>query len=501
MTVYSINFGLAWANSGVEYAQAYRNQLLGQLNWDHKFIFLDFIWQHNIADLAANLGFTNDEIIWLYTFFTDQKLAPTTFTLSDLQALFHGKLSQKLSSGKSVRFFYEEEDVFLTAYLKEEGTDIVHRVEYVSQGKLIRKDFFSYTRMFTEYYAPKDNKAYLYQRRFFNDDGSLAYDELIDGGESIFRLSNQICYSKEEFIAHFIRSLALSRHDMVILDRSLGIGSAVLPYVKPAKLAVAVHAEHFVKEAGRDAAVLWNNHYEYPFSHADEIDVFLLATERQKTVLAEQFQRFTPYKPQLFSLPVGSIDRLRRPDRPRKPFSLITASRLVPEKQLEILIEAVVQAKKSLPELSLDIYGQGSEESRLLQLIEENQAADFIHLCGHQNVEEIYQNYQVYVTASRSEGFGLSLMEALGSGLALIGFDVPYGNQTFIEDGENGFLLSISDFNDGLLSHAFSQKIVDIFQSGRLELMSEVSYRKAEDFLTERIARKWQNLLEEVTEA
>ena len=37
---------------------------------------------------------------------------------------------------------------------------------------------------------------------------------------------------------------------------------------------------------------------------------------------------------------------------------------------------------------------------------------------------------EVYLTASTSEGFGLTLMEAVGSGLPMIGFDVPYGNQT-----------------------------------------------------------------------
>ena len=48
------------------------------------------------------------------------------------------------------------------------------------------------------------------------------------------------------------------------------------------------------------------------------------------------------------------------------------------------------------------------------------------------------------MTASTSEGFGLTLMEAIGSGLPLIGFDVPYGNQTFIEDGKNGYLIPSS---------------------------------------------------------
>lgn len=34
-----------------------------------------------------------------------------------------------------------------------------------------------------------------------------------------------------------------------------------------------------------------------------------------------------------------------------------------------------------------------------------------------------------------------SLLEAVGSGLAMIGFDVPYGNPTFIDNKENGYLL------------------------------------------------------------
>ena len=32
MTVYNINFGIGWASSGVEYAQAYRAKLLREVN-------------------------------------------------------------------------------------------------------------------------------------------------------------------------------------------------------------------------------------------------------------------------------------------------------------------------------------------------------------------------------------------------------------------------------------------------------------------------------------
>lgn len=48
MTVYNINFGIGWASSGIEYAQAYRAKLLRQLDRNVKFIFLDFISSENI---------------------------------------------------------------------------------------------------------------------------------------------------------------------------------------------------------------------------------------------------------------------------------------------------------------------------------------------------------------------------------------------------------------------------------------------------------------------
>ena len=39
MTIYNINFGIGWASSGVEYAQAYRAKLLRRTNQDTKFVF------------------------------------------------------------------------------------------------------------------------------------------------------------------------------------------------------------------------------------------------------------------------------------------------------------------------------------------------------------------------------------------------------------------------------------------------------------------------------
>ena len=42
MVVYNVNLGIGWASSGVEYAQAYRAELLRKIKQPAKFIFTDY---------------------------------------------------------------------------------------------------------------------------------------------------------------------------------------------------------------------------------------------------------------------------------------------------------------------------------------------------------------------------------------------------------------------------------------------------------------------------
>lgn len=500
MTVYNINRGIGWASSGVEYAQAYRANVFRNLNIPAKFVFTDFFAQENLSDLTRNIGFKDEEIIWLYGFFTDIKVAPTTFTLADLEAKYHGELSRKERQGKIVRFFYEKQDVFLTAYLCKEEDDRVHRVEFVSRGNLIRKDFYSYTKMFTEYYTPRDKRAHLYQRRFFNEDGSVAYDEIIDGKNSVFRMADAILNSKEEFIAYFMKNLALTSDDVVILDRATETGQGVFRYSKPAKLGVVVHAEHFSENAVTDRTILWNNYYDYQFTNADKVDFFITATERQKEVMSDQFAKYKGFIPNIVTIPVGSLDTLRYPQCDRTAYSIVTASRLASEKHVDWLVKAVVEARKVIPRLSFDIYGEGGERAKIQRIIDESEAQSYIRLKGHQDLTDIYQQYELYLSASKSEGFGLTLLEAVGSGLPLIGFDVRYGNQTFISEGKNGYLLPTFEIDEEVhIVKAFSERLITFFQRQDRPAMQGESYHIAENFLTSKIEERWGRLIEEMT--
>lgn len=494
--VYNFNLGIGWASSGVEYAQSYRAVMLRNVGLDAKFVFTDMFPVENIEHMTKNIGFLDSEVIWLYTFFTDQKIAPVTYTLDDLKKTLPTDQYTYTREGKRGRLTFEDGNSFYTLFFVNETEELVHRVEIVSRGFLIRKDYFTYGRVYSEYYAPLDQKAHMYLRRFFNEDGTVAYEEVNDDGNVFYCFPDRFLNSKEELVGYMVSKLPLTKDDVVLIDRITGVGQAILQNVREARVGIMIHADHFSEGRTDDDYILWNNFYEYSFDMNRHVNFYVAATDEQSTLLREHFRRYGGVSPEVCTIPVGSLDELKYPMAGRKPYSILTASRLAAEKHIDWIIEAVVQARQTLPQLSLDIYGKGGEEKKLQELIKKHGAEGYIVLRGQQNLKEVYQDYELYLSGSTSEGFGLTLMEAIGAGLPIIGFDVRYGNPTFIDQGENGYLISISeDMPIKQKIDALADRLLRLFTEADLESFHAHSYEKAKKFLTSEVEQRWKKLV------
>ncbi len=496
--IYNFNLGIGWASSGVEYAQAYRARMLRNIGAEAKFIFTDMFPRENIQHMTENIGFLDAEVEWLYTFFTDTKIAPVSYTLKDLEATFGTDKFTFSRNGKTVKYIFEGNNNFYTVYMVDETSDRVHRVELVSRGYLIRKDYFTYCRIYSEYYAPLDNQAHLYQRRYFNENGSVAYEEIIDGDAVMYRFPDKVFCSKEELVGYMVSCLNLTKDDIVIIDRTTDIGPAILKNAGPAKVGIVIHADHFSEGSTDEEYILWNNYYEYSFSQHKKIAFYIASTDDQNKLVREQFEKYVGVTPNVITIPVGGLKELKFPYR-RKRHSLITASRLATEKHVDWLVEAVAEARKQIPDITLDIYGKGPEDVKIKETAERLGCTDCVKLCGQQNLEEVYQNYEAYVAGSTSEGFGLTLMEAVGAGLPLIGFDVRYGNQNFIDHGKNGYKIPVHDkMETGERVKKLAECIVRLFTEADLDAFHEHSYKKAEEYLTTEVEKRWETLLKTI---
>lgn len=517
--VYNFNHGVGWASSGVEYAQAYRAEVFRRLNTPAKFIYSDMFRLDNLAHMTRNLGLEDDQVIWLYQYFTDFHTAPCSIPLTEFAAAFEaaGVRKEEKPARRMVRYLFDSEKRLVDLYYSRanEGEEhMLQRAEYICGGVLSRIDYYSYALMFSEFFAPREGKGICFLRRFYNEDGTVAFEELVNDlekdGRSVFRFPDRIFYSKEELADAMMADLVekhICEDDLVIIDRSTLWGQPAMRHLRGKRRIVSViHADHFSEGYEEDGHVLWNNFYEYVFGHMKGIDCFIASTQKQKEVFKAQCEEYVGYVPRIEAIPVGALEKLRYPAEDeggyggRKPYSLVTASRLAKEKHVDWIVKAVIRAKEKLPELTLDIYGMGAEEEAIKKIIEEGGAGDYISLKGHQDMEEKYVGYETYVSASTSEGFGLTLMEAVGSGLAMVGYDVPYGNQTFIADRKNGCLIPADRNEDtpDVMVEKLAEGIIRLYKEGNLKKYSKASYKMASDYLAAKIDAKWAALLEEL---
>jgi len=129
--------------------------------------------------------------------------------------------------------------------------------------------------------------------------------------------------------------------------------------------------------------------------------------------------------------------------------TVISIRSLRPIYNVEMLIKAVPLILKQAPETKFVIAGDGEQRGALTNLANSLGVSDsirFVGLLPHDELPRYLSSSDMYVSTSLSDSSPLSLQEAMACGLAPVVTDIP-ANRDWIKDGENGFLVPISDIN------------------------------------------------------
>jgi len=245
-----------------------------------------------------------------------------------------------------------------------------------------------------------------------------------------------------EFLARAavaIRRLDPRSYDLIHFHFSIPTGLlAAAAHRKPYVCSLhGIDVPDFVHEEGRVFRHLLGPANRCVLGHAAR----LFAPSRQ---IAKLVNRFCP-RAQVDVIPHGVEAQAFVPKRqyPAVARRFVTIARLAPWKRVYRLVQAVIELRKSYPDVRLDVFGDGTDGPRIAGLVRSAGAMEHITLHGiapQETLQADLQTYDAFVLPSISEAFGVVFLEAMAAGLPVVGFNYG-GPADIVTPGENGLLV------------------------------------------------------------
>jgi glycosyltransferase involved in cell wall biosynthesis len=142
---------------------------------------------------------------------------------------------------------------------------------------------------------------------------------------------------------------------------------------------------------------------------------------------------------------------------------IVAVGRLRPQKNLDLLIQAVALARKT-KRMRLIILGSGTPEERArLQSLAADFSNDFLLAGETENVFAWIARADVFALPSRWEGSALALLEAMAVGTPVIASRLAGDAVQVLEDGRHGLLCDGDDvlqWRDALLRQLSEQRVL-----------------------------------------
>lgn len=171
---------------------------------------------------------------------------------------------------------------------------------------------------------------------------------------------------------------------------------------------------------------------------------------------------------------------------------IVAAGRLDAQKNFPLLIKAFSKLHQDFPEYDLYIYGRGSLQNELQNLVKILGLNRKVKFPGFvENINELMNSASIYVSSSDYEGISNSMIEALAMGVPTICTDCPIGGaRLMIKNGKNGILVPVGD-EDAL--YRAMKKIIE--EPEFAEKISRNAYKVRDEYSANMITQKWLELL------
>jgi glycosyltransferase involved in cell wall biosynthesis len=157
--------------------------------------------------------------------------------------------------------------------------------------------------------------------------------------------------------------------------------------------------------------------------------------------------------------------------------------------RLFVIWDMIIQKN---PDWTLDVYGQWDTDFEYQNIaVDLKISSNMNFLPPTADIQSSYDQCSIFLMTSRTEAFGMALIEAMASGVPCIAYDCPIGPRAIIIEGENGFLI-----DDGNVD-SFVQKLELLINDENLRVkMGENAQESVKEYDLDSIMQQWKSLFE-----
>lgn len=189
----------------------------------------------------------------------------------------------------------------------------------------------------------------------------------------------------------------------------------------------------------------------------------------------------------------AAAERILTPPRPKNTIRLGAMGRMVHQKGFDVLLRACALLQNHQRNYKVIIAGDGEERAKLERLAGELKLHNVEFVGWLDNVDEFYNHIDVFCLTSRTESFGLVLLEAMSRKKLVIAPNIQ-GPAEIIKNHKNGILFESQDYR------ALEKKLRLVLQNPKM--IEDIAERGHVGFLSEytieKVAPKLSRLLKQI---
>lgn len=290
----------------------------------------------------------------------------------------------------------------------------------------------------------------------------------------------------KDYRHYFIQSL-FENKDAVLLSDSR-FTDKILMGVKNNRVArlVVLHSNHLQSPYQYGSTLVKRN--QLLFDQMNSLDAVVTLTDSQAEDIGSRFGR----RSTIHSVGHPAI-KPDESDEEHDPYTAVMLARYRGIKQVPHAIRAFKKAVQTVPEAKLEIWGFGEEEDKYKRLVKRLKLEDHVFIKGFTNdIEGTYRKAVFSLITSKSEAFGMSIIESMSVGTPVICYACKYGPTDMITHGKNGLLVEPGDVK------GLADAMIELFlNKEKRRSLSHEAMKITESFGEEKLAGKWNAIFEE----